>query len=129
MPTVERATAAVVLAAPGYPESPVTGATIEGLDARALQSPDVLVFHAGVADGGAGRLVTAGGRVMAIVGIGADVPGAAVVARTAAAEVAFPGIQWRRDIGGAPAAAGNPLDASDEARLVQAGAAPVGTAR
>ncbi|MET1231217.1 MAG: phosphoribosylamine--glycine ligase [Candidatus Limnocylindrales bacterium] len=129
VPAVERATAAVVLAAPGYPEAPVTGAPIRGLDAGAVRSPDVLVFHAGVADDGAGGLVTAGGRVMAVVGLGPDVPGAAAVAQTAASEVTFPGIQWRRDIGTAPAADGTSVGASEETRLVPAGAAPAGTAR
>jgi phosphoribosylamine--glycine ligase len=102
LPTTDGASAAVVLATPGYPEAPVTGALIEGLDAPALRDPNVAVFHAGVSEARSGGLVTAGGRVMAVVGRGPDVPAAATVAQAAAASITFPGVQRRRDIGGLP---------------------------
>jgi phosphoribosylamine--glycine ligase len=79
----------VVVAALGYPQAPRLGAPIGGLDRL---PPGVLAFHAGTAwrDG---RLVTAGGRVLTLVG--AD--RAAVY--TAAARVQFEGKQYRADIG------------------------------
>ena len=64
----------VVLAAKGYPGDVETGHRIEGLDRVAAECPDVLVFHAGVKEKD-GALVTAGGRVMTIVGEGPDVRG------------------------------------------------------
>ena len=128
LPSDERAAVAVVLATPGYPEAPVTGALIEGLDARALRAPDVVVFHAGVASGPDGALVTAGGRVMAVVGLGPDVPGAASVAQAAAANVIFPGVQRRRDIGGPVAIEGTALDAAIEGALEPPLSAPAAAA-
>ncbi len=79
----------VVLAAPGYPEAPRLGEPVSGLDEV---SDGVLVFHAGtrVDDG---RLVTAGGRVLTVVGSDRD----AVYA--AAQAIRFDGTQFRSDIG------------------------------
>lgn len=88
----------IVLAAPGYPESPRRGLPIsglEGLDGR----DDVLVFHAGTATTDAG-LVSAGGRVLNVVGLGDTVEAARVVAYEAAAEVVFEDMQFRGDIAG-----------------------------
>jgi phosphoribosylamine---glycine ligase len=80
----------VVLAAPGYPEAPRLGGAVDGLDAV----PDeVLVFQAGTARDASGRLVTAGGRVLTVVGHDLE----AVYA--AAATIQFEGKQYRRDIG------------------------------
>jgi phosphoribosylamine--glycine ligase len=83
-----------VVAAPGYPEAPVTGAPI------VLPPPadDILVFHAGTTLDG-NTLRTAGGRVLAITGIAADVENAARRSREAAAQVQFEGRQFRSDIG------------------------------
>lgn len=84
----------IVLAAPGYPDDPQTGQLVEGLD----QLPaDVLCFHAGTARDDRGRLVTAGGRVVTVVGVAASRDEAA--ARAYAAPVGFPGMQRRSDIG------------------------------
>ena len=99
LPSDAGASAAVVLATPGYPEAPVTGAPIDGLEAADFQRSDVVVFHAGVAAGADGRLVTAGGRVLSVVGLGPDGASAAERAQMAAAQVTFPGVQRRRDIG------------------------------
>ena len=63
----------VVLAAGGYPDAVETGKAITGLDAAA-RVPGALVFHAGTARQD-GRIVTSGGRVLTVVGRGADVPG------------------------------------------------------
>ena len=128
LPSDERAAVAVVLAAPGYPEAPVTGAAIEGLEAAALQAADVVVFHAGVSVGAAGGLATAGGRVLAVVGLGPDVPGAASVAHAAAANVIFPGVQRRRDIGAPLAVDGLAVDVATEGALEPALSAHAGAA-
>lgn len=87
----------VVIAAAGYPERPETGRPISGLD-EAAREPGALVFHAGTARTG-GQLVTAGGRVLTIVGRGASYGQAAETAYRAASRVRFEGMQFRRDIG------------------------------
>jgi len=81
----------VVLAAPGYPVEPVTGATITGLDGAGP-----LVFCAGVAERG-GRLVTAGGRVVCVAALGADGSAARQTAYAAADRVTFGGGVLRRE--------------------------------
>ncbi|HEX9762384.1 MAG TPA: phosphoribosylamine--glycine ligase [Acidimicrobiia bacterium] len=85
----------VVMTAPGYPEAPVTGGVIKGVEAV---PEDVLVFHAGTAlrDG---RLVVAGGRVLNMVGLGPDRVAARARAYEAAERVHWPGVGYRRDIG------------------------------
>src|SRR5207245_82586 len=62
----------VVMASRGYPKSSESGQVIEGIDAAEKLS-DVTVCHAGTAIRG-GRLVTASGRVLTVVGRGADFP-------------------------------------------------------
>ena len=90
--------AAVVLAAPGYPGSYPTGAEITGLDAAA-RLPDVFVFHAGTKRDG-GRLLTSGGRVLAVTATGAELERARDRAYAAAGLLRFSGVQYRADIGG-----------------------------
>jgi len=87
----------VVLAAGGYPDSVETGKTIVGLDAAA-GVPGSVVFHAGTAQQN-GHVVTAGGRVLTVVGRGATYRAAIEIAYAAAARIAFDGMQFRRDIG------------------------------
>ena len=87
----------VVLAAGGYPESPSTGHVITGLEA-ASAAPDALVFHAGTAERD-GHIVTAGGRVLTVVGRGPTHRDAIDVAYRAASSIHFEGMQFRRDIG------------------------------
>ena len=92
------ASCCVVLASEGYPESPRTGVPITGVDdASAL--PDVRVYHAGTKLDAEGRLLTAGGRVLSIVGLGDDLEQARARAYEAAERVSFPGMQMRTDIG------------------------------
>ena len=93
----------VVLASRGYPEKPETGERIEGLDdARAV--PGATVYAAGVGlepePGGTGRLLTAGGRVLDVVGVGPDLAEARRVAYRAADMVSWPGMVLRSDIAG-----------------------------
>jgi phosphoribosylamine--glycine ligase len=87
----------VVLASRGYPASSESGRDIQGLD-RAAAIPDALVFHAGTREQD-GRIVTAGGRVLTVVGRGASYQTAMRTAYAAAAAIDFDGIQFRRDIG------------------------------
>jgi phosphoribosylamine--glycine ligase len=88
----------VVLASRGYPASSESGRTIEGLD-RAAAIPGVLVFHAGTKLDDRGRVVTAGGRVLTVVGRGKTYEEAMATAYKGVAEIKFDGMQYRRDIG------------------------------
>jgi phosphoribosylamine---glycine ligase len=58
----------------------------------------VFVTHAGTAFDGAGRVVTAGGRVLAVTALGADTTAARESAYAAADMIEFDGRQLRRDI-------------------------------
>jgi len=90
------AAVAVVLASRGYPESSSSGEVITGID-RADQIEGVHVVQAGTAMSGE-DLVTAGGRVLAVVGVGADVAAARDAAYAGVAAVEFEGVQHRTDI-------------------------------
>jgi phosphoribosylamine---glycine ligase len=90
-------TACVVLAAAGYPEAPRRGDAISGL-AEALALPGVLVFHAGTAVHD-GRLVTAGGRVLSVVGRAGTLAEAVACAYRAVEQIHYDGMQLRHDIG------------------------------
>jgi phosphoribosylamine--glycine ligase len=85
----------VVLAAPGYPESPSLGGEIRGL--RPADSLDVEVLHAGTRQEG-GRVLTAGGRVLNVTGIGLTPGEARDRAYEAARRIEFEGKQMRSDI-------------------------------
>jgi len=87
----------VVLAAGGYPEAVETGQPIAGIDAAA-SVPDALVFHAGTSRR-EGQIVTAGGRVLTVVGRGRTFSAAIDTAYEAASRIRFEGMQFRRDIG------------------------------
>ena len=87
----------VVLAAGGYPDAPETGKAIDGL-AAASDVPGAIVFHAGTAKR-EGRLVTAGGRVLTVVGRSTTFKDAIDTAYAAASRIHFDGMQYRRDIG------------------------------
>jgi phosphoribosylamine---glycine ligase len=90
------AAVAVVMASAGYPESSSKGDVITGTDtAEALD--DVHVIHAGTALSG-DDLVTAGGRVLAVVGTGGDVEAARRAAYAGVGAIAFDGAQHRSDI-------------------------------
>jgi len=86
----------VMLASEGYPGSYPTGRPISGLDA-AGSLPGVQVFHAGTARSG-DRIVTSGGRVLAVSALGSDVAEARARAYDAADRIEFEGRHVRRDI-------------------------------
>ena len=87
----------VVLASRGYPESSQSGQTIAGVD-RAEAITGVAVYHAGTALRG-GALVSAGCRVLTVVGRGADFPEAIARAYAGVLQISFDGMQYRHDIG------------------------------
>lgn len=85
----------VVLASGGYPGHYDKGQEIHGLaDAEAMGA---LVFHAGTAMKD-GKLVTNGGRVLGVVGRGADISSAVDAAYAAAAKISFKDVYYRKDI-------------------------------
>jgi phosphoribosylamine--glycine ligase len=90
----ERAAVTVVLASRGYPASASHGDVIRGLD-RVPRGVEVL--HAGTAERD-GEVVTAGGRVLNVTALGADVESARGAAYAAADMIEFDGRQLRRDI-------------------------------
>ncbi len=96
LPSRPESTVAVVLAAEGYPGTPVTGDEIEGIETA--RATGALVFEAGTARRD-GRALTAGGRVLTVVGRGSDLEAAASAAHRAAGAVRFRGQQVRGDIG------------------------------
>ncbi|HUG42132.1 MAG TPA: phosphoribosylamine--glycine ligase [Longimicrobiales bacterium] len=86
-----------VLASGGYPGPYEKGREIR-IPPDLEREEDVLVFHAGTARSD-GRLVTAGGRVLAVTGLGGDVAAAARHSRDAAGRIDFEGRHFRPDIG------------------------------
>ena len=87
----------VVVAAEGYPVSPLTADVIEGID-DAERLPGAYVLHAGTGTDRGGRLVSTGGRVLNIVGTGQDLQAARTVAYQAADRIRMRGGWFRRDI-------------------------------
>ena len=97
LPTLPGATVAIVLAAAGYPDHPRRGDVIHGLASAAADG--AIVFHAGTFLDEAGQYRTAGGRVLAVVGRGADLDAARSEAEHGSERVMFDGSQRRHDIG------------------------------
>ncbi|QIX25416.1 phosphoribosylamine--glycine ligase [Nocardioides sp. JQ2195] len=95
------AAVSIVLASAGYPESSSKGDVIIGTETLASE-PDVDVIHAGTALDDQGRLVTAGGRVLAVRATGTDVADARAKASEGVAAISFPGMQHRTDIAAEP---------------------------
>jgi phosphoribosylamine---glycine ligase len=88
----------VVLASRGYPQSSQSGVIVNGLD-QAAALDNVLVFHAGTAGDAKGSIVTAGGRVLTVVGSGPTFEAAIARAYAGVKAIAFDGMQYRTDIG------------------------------
>ena len=85
----------VVLGAAGYPDAPEAGVPLRGLDDA--EDAGALVFHAGTAIRD-GQLVSAGGRVLNVTGVGASVAEARERAYAAVERIEFPRAQFRDDI-------------------------------
>ena len=93
---LDTSTVNVVMASEGYPKTPRTGDSIRGaLDPE----PDSFVFQAGT-HATPGGLVTAGGRVLNVVGTGPDLASARKNAYNRVATISWPGAQYRTDIAG-----------------------------
>jgi phosphoribosylamine--glycine ligase len=86
----------VVLAAAGYPGTPTTGGVITGLEAASRNGSTVI--HAGTALDSQGNLISAGGRVLAVVGLGEDLDAARGRAYESIAEIQLEGSFYRHDI-------------------------------
>lgn len=90
-----RTAVTVMLVSGGYPGDYEKGKVITGADATGPTIP----FHAGTARDARGRLVTCGGRVIALTSYGESIPEALERSFSAAAAVDFDGKYFRRDIG------------------------------
>jgi phosphoribosylamine--glycine ligase len=95
VPAVAQAAVTIVLATRDYPERGESGTAIEGI--AAAQVTGAVVFHAGTALRG-GRLVTNGGRVLAVTAAGDSVADARARAYEAVGRISFDGMRYRRDI-------------------------------
>ena len=101
LPRAAGAAVTVVLAAGGYPAAGDQGSPIEGVEAA--EAAGALVFHAGTALQDS-KLVTNGGRILAVTGRGPTVAAARAAAYTAADAISFAGVRRRDDIALAAAA-------------------------
>ncbi len=86
----------VVMAARGYPREHASG---ESLTLPVPDDPRAVIFHAGTRRDGEGRLVTAGGRVLAVTARAGSLREARALAYATVAGVEWPGAHFRRDIG------------------------------
>ena len=94
-----RAYVGVVMASGGYPGPYKTGHEITGLDDDGIKDDaDTMVFHAGTEAGAGGGAVTAGGRVLTVVGGGESILEARERAYRRLSRISFDGAQWRKDI-------------------------------
>lgn len=109
-------TVCIVLASDGYPGSYEVGKEITGVD-EVERLENMVVFQAGTKQEG-DRLVTAGGRVLAVTAIGPNLSVAQERAYAAAGRIRFAGVHYRQDIGaGAP-----DVDSSAQVPLASRGA-------
>jgi phosphoribosylamine--glycine ligase len=94
----EGSSACVILASKGYPQKPVTGDIIYGLDKlKGIQ--DLNVFHSGTSKDKNGNCITSGGRVLGITAKGENLDYALNNVYQAVNEINWNGMQYRRDIG------------------------------
>lgn len=93
---IRAAHSGVVLASHGYPVSPRKGDVITGIEAP---TEDSMTFHAGTKLDENGNLLTSGGRVLCVVGLGDTLRSAKDKAYSAAEKIRFDGMQYRKDIG------------------------------
>ena len=85
--------ATVIVASAGYPGSYEKGKVISGLDGN-----PALVFHCGTKRGENGEIVTSGGRVLSVTGLGATLREAVDRAYAGVAKISFDGMFYRKDI-------------------------------
>ncbi len=92
-----RASVCVVMASKGYPGDYEKGKKIHGLR-EVSQMKDVHVFHAGT-DIRDGQVITNGGRVLGVTGLGEDIPRAIERTYQAVKKITWDGVHYRKDIG------------------------------
>jgi phosphoribosylamine--glycine ligase len=90
-----KAAVTIVLAAADYPSAGDVGTPIDGI--AEAEASGALVFHAGTARR-ADRLVTNGGRILNVTGVGDDLTEARAAAYAAVEQISFPGMKYRSDI-------------------------------
>ncbi|WP_370931165.1 phosphoribosylamine--glycine ligase [Bartonella sp. DGB1] len=88
----------IVMAAEGYPEAPVKGDVITGIE-EAEKIENIKLFYAGVSKDENQNYITAGGRVLNITSVGKDLKQALDTAYYAVDKISFNNAQWRTDIG------------------------------
>ncbi len=93
----DRSSVCVVMASEGYPGDYEKNLPIRGLEAAA-EVENVKVFHAGTLLDDAGRVLTNGGRVLGVTGLGNTVAGAKLQAYKAVKCIRWPGAWCRKDI-------------------------------
>jgi phosphoribosylamine---glycine ligase len=91
----KRTATTVVLVSGGYPDAYEKGKTITGLE----DVEGALVFHSGTKFNTKNEVITNGGRVLAMTGLGNDIPQALAVSYDAAKKVCWDNINYRSDIG------------------------------
>jgi phosphoribosylamine--glycine ligase len=92
-----RPSVCVVMASRGYPGDYEKGKAIAGLE-EVSRMEDVFVFHAGTAQKD-DRVITSGGRVLGVTGLGEDIPRAIEKTYQAVKKISWEGVQYRTDIG------------------------------
>jgi phosphoribosylamine--glycine ligase len=100
----------VVIAADGYPASPVKGVPIPTLP----EAPGLTILHAGTVRDKAGQVVSSGGRVLNVVGRGPDLTTALGIANAAVQEIVGDGLFARPDIGWRHMVAARSQDKAEE---------------
>jgi phosphoribosylamine---glycine ligase len=90
----QRAATTVMLVSGGYPEAYEKGKTINGIDAI----KDSIIFHAGTKEQN-GKILTNGGRVIAVTSLGNDIKSALDISNKNAKLIEFEGKNYRKDIG------------------------------
>jgi phosphoribosylamine--glycine ligase len=91
-----QAAVSIVLASTNYPERSDPGVTVH---LPSTTPNNVILFHAGTRIAGDGGLITTGGRVIDVTGIGPNLPTALTLAYDAVQHIHFDGMQYRTDIG------------------------------
>lgn len=94
----ERACATIVAVSAGYPGTYEKNKAIN-FPGKPLLADETIIFHAGTTSASDGRILTNGGRVLAITSFGRNIADAAQVSRDLLAKIDFEGMYYRRDIG------------------------------
>jgi phosphoribosylamine--glycine ligase len=95
---VRGAACCVIMASGGYPGAYRKGLPISGLE-EAAKLEDLHIFHAGTSRDAAGRIVTAGGRVLGVTAVAPDIAAAVARAYLGVKRIRFADSHFRRDIG------------------------------